>query len=174
MGMWQKQSLASVSSCVSITQLCISGSTTTSEVCLPTAMQLGWQGCWAADYGLYTPCRSVLWSPIKNQIRFSKLGCNSIIKQYRGACQWRSCSAAVTSEDKDHKWDKKGLTGWLWPICSSSKPSKVKQLETKQLMGRNVLIVQRLHVGFFSWAPILALLNIRNSSSTKLCSVGYH
>lgn len=48
----------------------------------------------------------------------------------------------------------------------------VKQVEPKQLRGRNVLLVQWLHVAFFLGDPVSPLLNIHNSISTKSHTVG--
>lgn len=48
----------------------------------------------------------------------------------------------------------------------------VKQVEPKQLKGRNVLLVQWLHVACFFWDPVSPLLNIHNSFSTKSHTVG--
>jgi len=162
--MHQRQSLlASVSSCVSINQLCVSDSAARADVCLPTAMPLGWQSCQAAEPVLRMPCRHVLCSQIKASIRIFKLRCNSVTKLCGGRCWWRNTEKGA---------NRVVVTILVPPVNLHMLCICIKQAEPKQLRGRNVLPVQWLHAAFFFWNPVSPLLNTQYSISTKNHTVG--
>lgn len=116
MGMQQRQSLlASVSSCVSINQLCISGSTASSDMCLPPAMPLDWQGCQTAEPTCmyHTYMSSAAWSRLKWD--FSSWDVTPLPNYAR-----RDVGGDTTQLLPCH-WPgtyKKLLMGWLWPFWS--------------------------------------------------------
>lgn len=99
-------------------------------------------------------------------VLLARVKSRQITKPYSARCWWRGCSAAIISHHATRN-TLKGANGIVVailvpPVYLYMPYICVKQVEPKQLRGRNALLVRWLHIAFVCWDPVSPLLNIHD------------